>query len=191
MIVVAFSGVSGSGKTSLIKHLAKKLSCPYLLFDDYADETTYPKDMKRWFEQGASLADIKTPRFIAQLDTYRKYDEHQIVLIEEPFGRCRESISSLIDYVVLLDMPMEVCLSRVIKRSIEQAKSDSLKSITNYLAMYDDHFRDIYIALTIEVRKSADFMVRDVNSVEEIAQQVKHWLSKQKSIAYEESKVSS
>jgi uridine kinase len=61
MKVVAISGVSGCGKTSIIKQLSKTFSCPYLLFDDHTEENTYPSDMKVWFQNGADLSNIKTP----------------------------------------------------------------------------------------------------------------------------------
>ena len=56
MKVVAISGASGCGKTSVIKQLSQLLSCSYLLFDDHTDENTYPSDMKRWFQSGADLS---------------------------------------------------------------------------------------------------------------------------------------
>ncbi|MEH6395823.1 AAA family ATPase [Pseudoalteromonas sp.] len=176
MKVVAISGVSGCGKTSVIKQLSKTLSCPYILFDDHTDENTYPNDMNLWFQNGADLSNIETPRLINKLRTIKTECAEEYLFIEEPFGRCRESISMLIDYVVLLDMPMEVCLSRVIMRNIQHPSCDSLNSIPNYLSMYDDHFREIYIGTTNQVRKSSDLIIHDVDSIESTAKSISNWL---------------
>ena len=176
MKVVAISGVSGCGKTSVIKQLSKTLSCRYLLFDDHTDENTYPSDMKVWFQNGADLSNIKTPNFINHLRTLKAECTEEFIFIEEPFGRCRTSISSLIDYVVLLDMPMEVCLSRVIMRNIKHPSCDSLSSIPNYLSMYDDHFRQIYIGITNQVRQSSDLIIHSIDSIEITAKSISNWL---------------
>ena len=174
--VFAVSGVSGSGKTLVIKQLSEVLSCPSLLFDDHTEEHTYPKDMKRWFKNGADAAEIITPKFVHALHHLKAGCANEFIFIEEPFGRCRDSISSLIDYVVLLDMPMEVCLSRVIMRNIKNPKSDSLKSIPRYLSMYNDHFREIYIESTAQVRKDCDLIIQQVGSIESTANLIRDWL---------------
>jgi len=66
--VVAISGVSGAGKTTLVKQLAQEFSCPFLLFDDHTDKETYPQNMKYWFESGTSFSLIKTPKFVYLLE---------------------------------------------------------------------------------------------------------------------------
>jgi len=116
--VVAISGVSGCGKTSVIKQLAKDHSCPYLLFDQFSDEHTYPKNMKQWLADGGDVSAIKSPQFVRSLTELRQQSDRQLIFIEEPFGRQRAEIAGLIDAVVLLDQPMEICLSRVIMRNI-------------------------------------------------------------------------
>jgi len=174
--VVAISGVSGSGKTSVINRLSEIFSCPSLFFDDHTDENIYPKDMKHWFNNGANVSEIKTPKFVKALHELRAKCNSEFIFVEEPFGRCRNSISLLIDYVVLLDTPMEVCLSRVIMRNIKHPNSDSLNSIARYLSMYDDHFREIYIESTNQVREDSDLIIKEVTSIELTAKLISNWL---------------
>ncbi|WP_281558148.1 AAA family ATPase [Thalassomonas sp. RHCl1] len=174
--VIAISGVSGSGKTSVIKQLSKEFSCPYLLFDDHTDENTYPNDMKLWFKHGADVSEIKTPKFIDSLRHLKAECDNEFIFIEEPFGRCRGSISSLVDYVILLDQPMEVCLSRVIMRHIKHPSGDPLNSIPGYLSMYDGYFREIYIESTNQVREDSDFIIQKVASIESTTKSISHWL---------------
>ena len=177
MAVIAISGVSGSGKTSVIKQLSSQLSCPYLLFDDYLDEKTYPNDMKAWFKEGANESKIKTPRFISDLKQLIQNNVQGPIFIEEPFGRGRNSISPFIDYVILLDIPMEICLSRVIMRNIKHPSNDSLSSIPRYLSMYNDHFREIYIEITDRVRTNCDLVMEEVTSIELMAKLILTYLS--------------
>ena len=175
--VVAISGVSGCGKTSIVKQLSKDHACPYLLFDDFSDDNTYPKDMKQWLNHGCDSSEIKTPKFVSALRQLKIESTHEYIFIEEPFGRCRHSLASLIDYVILLDMPMEVCLSRVIMRNINHPNSNSLSSIPRYLSMYDDYLRAVYIESTNQVRQSCDLIVEEVKSIESTAKPISHWLN--------------
>ncbi|NRA70887.1 MAG: hypothetical protein HRU24_07680 [Gammaproteobacteria bacterium] len=177
MKVVAISGVSGSGKTSVIMQLSEQLDCPYLLFDDYTDENTYPKDMKHWLKNGANVSEITTPKFVKALLNLTANANSDYVFIEEPFGRRRDSVSSLIDTVILLDQPMEVCLSRVMTRSIKKSSSDSLIFIPKYLSMYDDYFREIYIETTNQVRIDSDMIIQEVLSIESTTKLIANWLA--------------
>jgi len=174
--VVAISGASGCGKTSVIKQLAKDHDCPYLLFDQFSDEQTYPTDMKQWFKDGGDVAAIKSPQFVRALADLRQQCDTPFIFIEEPFGRQRAEIAGLIDVVVLLDLPMEVCLSRVIMRNIELTSGNSLTAIARYLAMYDDYFRHIYIAVTNQVRGNCDLNIDQVTTIKATASIISQWL---------------
>lgn len=172
--VVAVSGVSGAGKTTIVKQLATKLSCPFLLFDDHTDKSTYPQNMKLWLKNGANVSLIKTPKFVSSLEGLLAKSNSRYIFIEEPFGKERDSISSLIDYVVLLDQPMELCLARIIKR--HTGYPDSIASISIYLNNYEDHFRDIYISAANQVRNNADLIFKEVTSIENTTNYISNWL---------------
>lgn len=132
--------------------------------------------MKRWLDAGAKASDIKTPGFVNALFDLKADTKNGFIFIEEPFGRCRGSMSSLIDYVVLLDMPMEVCLSRVVMRNIKHPKIDSLNSIPSYLSVYNDHLREIYIETTNQVREDSDLIIREVASIDLTIKYIRDWL---------------
>ncbi len=100
--VVAVSGVSGSGKTTLVKQLANEFNCPFLLFDDHTDESTYPQDMKYWLKNGANTSLIKTPTFFSSLEKLILKNSSRFIFIEEPFGKERDVMCPLIDYVVFI-----------------------------------------------------------------------------------------
>ena len=179
--VIAISGVSGAGKTAAVKLLAKSFNCPYLLFDDHTDIHTYPQDMKRWLNNGANVSLIQTPKFVSALQTLRSTNNSCFIFIEEPFGRERNSMALLIDYVVLLDQPLELCLSRIIKRHTDNLpgeSSASLSLIASFLDKYHDHFREIYIRAANKVSLNCDLIISGNISIKETTISISDWLKK-------------
>lgn len=175
--VIAVSGVSGAGKTTIVKRLANKFNSPFLLFDDYTDKETYPKNMKAWLKKGANVSEIKTPKFTCAVKDLRSKSNDRFIFIEEPFGKERESMSSLIDYTILLDQPMELCLARIIKRHTKNSNTNSIAAISAYLAKYEDHFRDIYIAAAKQVRRHSDLSIDGEMTIEATVNIISDWLN--------------
>ncbi|KZN48429.1 AAA family ATPase [Pseudoalteromonas luteoviolacea] len=178
--VIAISGASGCGKTSLIKAVSDKLNCPYLLFDEYTNAHTYPKDMKMWLKAGVDLNEIKTPAFIKALEELTLSCSAPYIFVEEPFGRCRAEISKYIDYVILLDVPLEVCLSRVITRNINTPHIDSRNAISKYLCAYDNYLSAIYANVVEQVCHTCDLTVTGVLPLSKTVDLVERWLVRQR-----------
>jgi len=174
--VIAISGASGCGKTSLIKQLSAEFNCPSLFFDDHVDKDTYPEDMKAWLHRGANVSEIKTPKLTAALELLKVSANSPFIFIEEPFGKQRKVMSTLVDQVILLDIPLEICLARLIKRNIGLSAENSLTLIPNFLIKYEDYFRDIYFEAVQQVSNNCDLIINDINAVDVMSKSIIHWL---------------
>ena len=174
--VVAISGVSGAGKTTVVKILAEQLNCPFLLFDDHTDDNTYPENMKTWLEKGADVSIIKTPKFVNAVQILLTKSSTRFIFIEEPFGRERDTMSMFIDYVILLDQPMELCLTRIIKRHLESPTAAAINALSNYLIKYQDHLRKVYLNAANQVRSNADLIVQGEFTVNNTINYISEWL---------------
>lgn len=171
--VIAISGASGAGKTTIVKQLAKTLNCQYLLFDQYIDTNTYPSDMKSWLNKGANVSLIKTPRLVTALQRCLLENHGDFIFIEEPFGKQRNSMSAFIDHVVLLDTPLTTCLTR-----IEARYTGNYDSFALFKIKYDDYFKEIYSAAVKQVRNNSDLIINDVSSISTITNLIVNWLKK-------------
>jgi uridine kinase len=146
--VVAISGISGSGKTTLCHHIAQLLGdATTLHFDDYATADTLPADVIAWMRSGADpeavpvelaawVRDgvdpdrIQSPELTRAVRALRSGSPvvhprtHAVIqparwlVLDEPFGRERCEIAGLIDFVVYIDLPLDIGFLRRLRRDI-------------------------------------------------------------------------
>ena len=171
--VVAVSGMSGAGKTSVVRDAVARLgSATSLHFDDYAADSIYPADLHDWLQRGADVDEWKTPRLAADLRALRA-GSHDFVLIEEPFGRRRAELRDLIDFAVHLDVPADVLLARRLLRRLEEEREQFGDAVIDRLHRdLREHLatdRSLEIAGAASARDAADFVLDGRRSIDEIA----------------------
>jgi len=172
--VVAVSGISGSGKTSVIRRAIDLLGdAVALYFDDYAAASTYPRDLKGWIERGANVDEWRTP---ALADAVRRLrgDASGVVLVEEPFGKLRREMAGLIDLAVYLEAPGDVLLTRRLLREIEEQRDvdQLIERLRLDLTRHLDLGRELDALGASALRDSADVVVDATKSVDEVAAEV-------------------
>jgi len=198
--IIAVSSVSGGGKTTLVKRTAGFLKATVLFFDDYAAVSKYPPDIKKWVEDGADVNEWKTPQFAQDLAALRSGNSifspidgvsilpSEFIVIEEPMGRERAEMASLIDFVVVIDTPLEIALTRRLLRDlgpisledIDKATKEQLiegavqivSYLKDYLSGYLDAGRDLYIAVQERAKANCDLVLDGALPVDELAHQI-------------------
>jgi uridine kinase len=115
--VVAVTGVSGAGKSSVIRRSIELLGeGAALYFDDYRESSVYPADLKDWVARGADVNEFKTPHFSADLRRMRAELEADLIFVEEPFGKMRREMAGLIELAIYIEVPPDILLARRLLR---------------------------------------------------------------------------
>jgi uridine kinase len=174
--VIAVAGPSGAGKTTLVSQLVVRLGdAVALFFDDYESTSAYP-DMAQWLAEGADPNQFRTPSLSEDLQRLRSgaaiqlpdnkgaIEPSPVIVLEEPFGRERDELATLIDYVVCIDLPLEIALARKLLRMIDffhaEQSADALAQHLHYfLPWYIKSGRDCYLAVNRRVLANCDLVV--------------------------------
>ena len=190
--VIVIAGASGVGKTRLTKRVAEILGDAVTLhFDDYKSVATYPTNLARWVAAGKDLDAWQIPQLLNDLCALRsnesivlpdgkgKIEPATFIVLEEPSGRERTGMRALIDYVVLVDLPLEIALSRKLVQDLQHCLTDisseqlawAIGRVINY---YSDYplAREYYLTCIERVRTDADLIVDGTRMIDDLAHEI-------------------
>jgi len=151
--VVVVSGVTGSGKTTLINALHKKLDSIVISFDDYNIDAlpsappidTPVKDAVNQYD----ISDLMTD--------FKKVNNHYpFILIDFPFGYKNKTLAPFIDKVIYVKTPLDICLARQVIRDYQDK---STGEIMEWLKTYLDFARPIFVDHEQFVSDDADLVI--------------------------------
>ena len=192
--VIAVSGPSGAGKSTTIRNLVARLNDTIALyFDDYEASSIYP-DMTKWLANGADPNQFQTPQLSADLRALcagktitlphngEVVQPARMIVLEEPFGRERAEVADLIDFVVCIDLPLEIALARKLLRMLgfflsDQTPDAFVKHLQFFLPWYIESGRELYHMVQQGVLQhcdlSADGMLPPDALADSIAESIK------------------
>jgi uridine kinase len=191
--VLAVCGPAGAGKSTLLRTLHRQRPTVTLLeFDDYEAVSTIP-DTRQWLASGADPNAYQTPQLIADLQALvagqpirlPKQSEMRypapLIVIEEPFGRTRTSIASLLDAAIYLETPFDVALARAVLRPNpyfpwERDAVQHIQQLHVFLNWYIEVGCHLARAIAAQVRPHCDLILDGTHSAEALAGQVLAWL---------------
>lgn len=188
--VIAIAGAAGSGKTELVKAVTSLLddAVPFY-FDDYESTHQIPGDIRRWLEDGGDPHQWRNPKLLTDLrllshgtavvppDSNRTVEPASVIVMEEPFGRTREHMDDLVDFVACIELPLEYALARSILRKLdvviqEKTSEDYVEQLRDQLQWYLDSGRDVYYRVNERVKNECQLVLDGRRPVADLAQEI-------------------
>ncbi|MCK5812491.1 MAG: zeta toxin family protein [Clostridiales bacterium] len=187
-LVIVISGPSGSGKSTIIDKLKIEFkSSVSIHFDDYAATHHFPNDSYRWVSQGANPKEVKNDNFIEDLRKLVNGDNTNLpnnleilkpikyIFVEEPFGRGREGMDEIIDYVIAINVPSEIALARRLNEWLQKDIINpdvTLDQIRKYISQYLSGIRDLYKIVEDNVKQNCDLIINGMLKSDEIVKEI-------------------
>lgn len=168
--VIAIAGPPGSGKSTLAHALAQMLgSAGVLEFDRYEQATARSmEDLGRWLREGADFNVLAAPGLRADLERLKQGEsDRRYLLFEMPLGREHAETAPLIDFLIWIDLPLDVALARKLheltSRALHSPAPDehgrALAWLNGYLDSYLAVVREVLVVQHNRVRPRADLFV--------------------------------
>jgi uridine kinase len=190
-VVVAISGTSGAGKTSLVRKTAALLGDAVCLhFDDYKPVSLYPVDLTAWVASGSNPNEWQTPQLAQDLRALRsgraisvpgsaeRTEPKPYIVLEDPFGRAREEMAPSIDFAAYIDVPLDVAMARKLRREVlgvapSRGSEEAIRRLDSFLVSFlDESLRDVYIAANESARASCDLVLDGMRLLDDLAHEL-------------------
>lgn len=168
--VVAVAGPPGSGKTTFVTALVRRLGDACALFyDDYEKQTARPpEEIMRWLKDGADANALDIPGLAEDLGQLKQGNQitHSItgevvspgryVIFEMPLGRQHGPTACNIDMLLWIEIPLDVALARNLRDMtrliLSEDTDDNHRSRMEWLGGYLDSYLG-FVRETLEMQR--------------------------------------
>lgn len=165
--VIVVSGVTASGKTTLINTLQQNYSDSKIIsFDDYdIDQLPTTLGIEMSLKEAVNQYDIT-----ALMEDLRKiYGKVPVIFVDFPFGYQHRVLRPLIDRVIYLNTPLDIAFARQIIRD-DAAKSAA--EIISWAQTYLRVARPYFVANQEYIAENADLVLDGTLPLAEMVQKV-------------------
>lgn len=159
--VIAIAGPVGGGKSTLVRGLAGHLEdASAVYFDHYERITEQPIEaIGEWMREGADLDRIVVPglgedlqslkegRTVADPLTREPVSARRFILFETQFGRRHTASGQHVDFLVWLDIPLDIALARKVRQFAGEAAATHEGANPGRFVAWLQTYLDNYVAV--------------------------------------------
>ncbi|MCH9610080.1 MAG: Uridine kinase [Chlamydiales bacterium] len=183
-IIIGISGVSGSGKTEVTHALSQILNDASTIFwDDFETLSGYPSDYIEWYKKSGDYAEWKTPHLadtLGQLKkgiplicpaTRKQLQSTPFIIYDAPLGRKHLETGKYIDFLVFLNVPLDITLIRRLRRDYFNKEPFDLDAVKCELDFYEKEARPLFLDIE-NLKQGADLLVDGMQSTDMITDSI-------------------
>jgi len=175
--VIAVSGAIGAGKTALVTALSERLGDATVVYMDHYQRFTdlSIEAVRDWVRAGADPNTLDIPDLASHIQQLKQGNPVQdsvtgciqqpakYILVETQFGRQRKDLADCIDFLIWIDVPLDIALARKIRQFIGSGDQDAGSLHPHWLGEYLDNYlsliRELLLAQRRSMRADADMIV--------------------------------
>jgi hypothetical protein len=183
--VVALAGVPGAGKTTLTQLLLQNYRQAQAVYYDQFQTVTRmsPTQISDWFARGGDPNEFPLSELLGELRRRTQIPagaaRRPLVLFETPFGRLHRATGAFVDFLIWIDTPFDIALSRAVLAFLDAAQRDKspnaprdfIKWQRQYMLNYPT-IRELYVAQREAISSSADLTLDGSKSAADLAAEV-------------------
>jgi uridine kinase len=178
---VGLSGVPGAGKTTLTQLLLQNYRQAQAVYYDQFQTITRmsPTQIRDWFARGGDPNEFPLSELLGELQRRTQVPPgagRPLVLFETPFGRLHRATGAFVDFLVWIDTPFDVALSRAVLAFLDAAQRDKApNAATDFIRWQRQYMlnyptiRAMYLAQRESISSAADLVLDGSQSTADLA----------------------
>lgn len=169
MKIIAISGVTAGGKTTIVNELKKHIpNVKTLHFDEYSFEGEVD-DFYAWTIQGADYNVWNLTPLIRDIDKIKNDSNCDYLILDYPFAYCHNGLSKYIDCAIFIDTPLDIAMARRVLRDMKEATGDEIRQD---MKMYLKYARIAYVQMLKDVLPSSDYVIDGTKELNEKVEEI-------------------
>jgi len=186
--VIGFSGVPGSGKTTLMRRLLRDYGPAETVYYDRYHPGMTDEEINAWFARNGDPNEFVLAELVGELTRrtqIRPGDQSRpLVLFETAFGRAHRATGAFIDFLIWIDTPLDIALARASLVFLESLQRDQAPNAAAEFVVWQTRYmqgypmlRTTYLALRERLAATADLILDGTGPVEASADIVRKALA--------------
>jgi len=187
-LIIGISGMSGAGKTTLVKALSDSINAAAVYWDDFDPISKNPEALVEWYHRGKNYAEFDYEGLSEVLNKLKSGSMIQhpvsnidlastpLIIFDAPMGRLHQQTGKHIDIEIYMDTPADIALARRLIRDCEHTLYDK-NEIIEELKFYIEKSRPLFFS--DDLKNSADLLIDGSLATKEQIEKIYSYLKKQ------------